>query len=446
MNIVELMGCIGNYVVGWPLMIYVAVIATIYTIGLHGLQLRYFFVALKTSCFFAEKKEHDVHDMTPFQAFINTINSNLGNGSIAGMGNALYLGGPGAALWVVIFGLMLMIIRFVEVYASTVYATMNRTKKLSYGGPMLYLQHVPGGVYLAYAYAFFCLMYGLIGGNAIQTNSISVSIAATWGINSLMIGAILFAFVLYIVCGGAQRIINISVAIVPIKVFIFVVSTTIVVLFHYQSLYAALCLIIRSAFGLQEFAAGVVGFSFQHVIAAGMSRSISATESGLGSAGIVFGATGNDDAIQNGFMGMVSTLISTLVSFIVALCIVISGVWSSGLDGAALTIASFDTVFGVYGGWIISFLSVSFGLGVLISYVYIARSAWLFLTNNRFSTGFIVLYSGCAFMGAVIAIELVWSLCNIAIAGILFINLYGLLMLLPKIKRDLFNKLETYRA
>ena len=61
-----------------------------------------------------------------------------------------------------------------------------------------------------------------------------------------------------------------------------------------------------------------------------------------------------------------------------------SGVWNNGLDSTALTIAAFDTVFGVYGGWIVSFLSVSFGFGVLVSYAYIVRAAWLFLTNNRF--------------------------------------------------------------
>ena len=74
---------------------------------------------------------------------------------------------------------------------------------------------------------------------------------------------------------------------------------------------------------LQAFGAGVVGFSLQQIIAAGMSRSIFATESGLGSAAILFGSTGNDDAVQNGFMGMMSTFISTCVGFIVALCIVV---------------------------------------------------------------------------------------------------------------------------
>jgi AGCS family alanine or glycine:cation symporter len=289
-------------------------------------------------------------------------------------------------------------------------------------------------------------MYGILGGNAIQTNSIAVGLSATWGIAPLATGIALFAFVIYILFGGAQRIVKFSIMIVPVKVIVFVLSSCFVLIFHYKSLFSALMLIIKSAFGLQAFGAGVVGFSVQQVISAGMSRSIFATESGLGSAAILFGSTGNDNAVQNGFMGMISTFISTCVCLIVALCIVASGVWGSGLDSTALTIASFDTAFGVYGGWIVSFLAMSFGFGVLVAYAYIVRAVWLFLTNNRFEFGFTILYSICAFAGSVLAIEMVWSLCSLALAGLLFINLYGLLMLLPRIKADLVNKLNGYKA
>ncbi len=443
-NLAEVVQQISNFVVGWPLMIYVITIGLFYTIALRGIQFRYFFTALKTAVC-PTKKNQPTGDVTPVQAFLNTINSNLGNGTIAGMGNAIFLGGPGAALWVIVFGFILMSVRFAEVYLSTIYGG-KITQKNILGGPMLYLKDIPGGAFMPTIYATLCLLFGLIGGNLMQANSVAVSLAATYGITQLTSGIALLLFVLYILFGGAQRIVKISVAIVPLKVVVFVVSSFTVLLFHYKSLFAALILIVKSGFGLQAFGAGIVGFSLQQVIATGMSRAIFATESGLGTAAILFGSTGNDDAVQNGFMGMVSTFISTCVSFIVALCIVVSGVWGSGLDSTALTIASFDTVFGVYGGWIVSFLAVSFGLGVLVSYAYVVRSVWLFLTNNRFSLLFNMIYAFCSFAGALAAIELVWDLCNLAIAGVLFINLYGLVMLLPKIKTELLAKLDGYKA
>lgn len=430
---------------GLPLLIYVIAISMIYTIALHGIQFKYFFTALKAAVCPSPKEAQQQGEVSPFHAFINTINSNLGNGIIAGVATAIYAGGPGAAFWFVVFGFILMAIRFVEVYAGTLYGSKS-TERVVLGGPMLYLKEVPGGKYLPVIYAFFCFFYGLIGGNIIQANSIALSLSATWGVAPMLTGLALLAFVLYILFGGAQRIIKISVSIVPIKVAVFMISTTAILLFHYQHIMSALYLIVTSGLGLQAFAGGVVGFSLQQMISAGMSRSIFATESGLGSAAIMFGATGSNDAIQNGFMGMISTFISTCIGFIVALCIVVSGAWDSGLNSTALTIAAFDTVFGIYGGWIVSFLAISFGLGVIVSYAYVVRSAWLFVTKNRFQNAFVVAYAFGVFGGSLAAVEMVWDLAAIILAIMLLINLYGLLMLLPKIRKTLLLQLRDYRA
>jgi AGCS family alanine or glycine:cation symporter len=444
MNIELLVKQISDFVVGWPLMIFVIVTSLIYTIALYGIQFRYFFSAWKAALFPSKKSEF-VGDMSPFQAFVNTINSNLGNGSIAGMGTAIYAGGPGSALWVVVFGLILMAIRFAEVYVSALYG-MKQKSDTALGGPMLYLEDVAGGSFLPYLYAFFCILFGLFGGNAMQANSIRVSLHTTWAIAPVISGVVLFLFVLYILFGGAHRIVQFSLSIVPIKVAVFVLSAGVVLIYHCKMIPSALYTIAANGLGMSAFAGGVIGFSLQQIIRAGMTRSIFATESGIGSAAILFGSTGSNDPIQSGLMGMVSTFLSTCTGFIVALCIVVSGVWDSGLNSTALTIAAFDTVFGQFGGWIVTFLSASFGFGVLVSYAYITRVLWFFLTGNRYPLGFIAVYSLCTLGGAVSSVNLVWDLINIALAGTLLINLYGLLMLLPRIRPALMEQLRSYKA
>ncbi len=434
----------SDALVGWPLMIFVIGASLIYTVALRGIQFRHFFTAWKATLF-PSKKTENAGEMSPFQAFINTINSNLGNGSIAGMGIAIYAGGPGAALWVVIFGFILMAIRFAEVYISALYGMKEKTEG-ALGGPMLYLKDVIGGSVLPYIYALFCIFFGLLGGNAMQANSIQVSLYTTWGISPFVSGAVLFLFVLYILFGGAHRIVAISLSIVPIKVTVFVLSACAVLFYHYQAIPAALYTIVANGFCMSAVAGGAIGFSLQQIIRAGMTQSIFATESGLGSAAILFGSTGSNDPIQSGLMGMISTFISTFVGFIVALCIVVSGVWGSGLTSTALTIAAFNTVFGHFGGWIVSFLSISFGFGVLVSYAYIARLVWFFLTGNRYPLGFTVVYSLCTLGGAISSVGLVYSLIDIAVAGTLFINLFGLLYLLPKVRKDLLVQLSGYKA
>ena len=57
-----------------------------------------------------------------------------------------------------------------------------------------------------------------------------------------------------------------------------------------------------------------------------------------------------------------------------------------------------------------------------------------------------MVYSLSALAGAVAAVELVWDLASFVIAAMLFINLYGLLMLLPKVRVTLLEQLRNYRA
>jgi len=440
MNYILLLQKVNELIYGWPIMLFIIVISCLFMIALRAIQVRYFCRAFKT-IIYPSSSNTLTTTISPFHAFINTVNSNLGNAIIAGIATAIYAGGPGALFWFVCFGIVLMAVRFIEVYASTWYASREKEKSTMFSGPMLYLQFVPGGSFLPYLYALFCVFYGLIGGNLIQANSMAVSLAATWGISSLYTGVILCLFVIYIFFGGAEQVKRISMNMVPLKVAVFIVATMVILLFHYKFLGAAICLIIKSAFNPQALHGGIIGFSFQHMIAAGISRSIIATESGLGSAAILFGSTGNNDAMQNGLMGMVSTFVSISIGFIVGLCIVVSQVYNSGLNSTALTVAAFDTVFGMYGGWIVSFLSVSFGCGVMVSYAYVVQSAWKVLASDRYKLVLILLYSACALMGAVATVDVVWYLADIILFLMLAINLYGLLMLLPQLRRSIFNEL-----
>lgn len=430
-----------NAVLGWPLIFYVIGICVICTIALGFIQLRYFFYSWKLILLPPAQKAGVAADMTPFQAFVNTLSTNLGNGSLAGVATAVYAGGPGSAIWMVIIGFLLMSIRFAEVFLSVYFASLNTGKKTSFGGPMLYLQSVLGGKLLAPMYAIFCLLFMGIG-SAIQSNSISLSMATTWQVPYLLTATVLLMFIVFVVYGGAARIVKVSQAIVPLKVGVFFISTFIVLVYHYAALPSALKLMLDMAFSYKAVVGGGLGFTIQQAMRYGILRSILATESGLGTAAILFSSTGSTDAVKDGIISMLSTFISTLVCFIIALCIVVSGVWDNGLTSTALTISSFATVFGRFGGWVVSFLSISFGAGVLVAYAYITREAWLSVTRGYFVNLFPPIFCAVVFAGALISVDFVFGFADIINGGMLFINLFGILYLLPIIKKhvDLFRK------
>ncbi|MFT6765486.1 MAG: AGCS family alanine or glycine:cation symporter [Alteromonas naphthalenivorans] len=372
-------------------------------------------------------------DMSPFQAFLNALSVSVGNGSLAGIGAAIYLGGPGVAFWMFLIGFLCMAIRFAEVFLGVSFALMNSNKGSSLlGGPFLYIKELPFGSILATLYAASCLFYGVVSGCAMQCNSISTSVHDVTGISTYIVGVILFALVLYIMFGGAKRIVIVSEAMVPIKVGLFFSTMIIVLAYHWANLIPSIVLICKSAFNPSAAAGAVVGLTVQRLFALSARRTINATEAGLGTAAIFYSNTASDKPINDGTTSMLSTFIgNNIVNTMVALAIVASGVWDKGHDGAVAVVAAYQTVFGAPGGWIVAILSITFGIGVFVAYGYVTRQCWLYLTNDRYESVFCFIFASIAFFGSIAQIQMVWTIVDLAVAFCLLLNLTAILYFIP---------------
>lgn len=438
MSLNEIVLAINNVVWGWPTILFVVGVALYTTFMLRGVQFRYF-IESWTWTFTPEKDSSTSGDMTPFQSFLNALSTSVGNGSIAGIATAIAAGGPGAGFWVFVMGFLSMAIRFSEVYLSCEYVTSTPLGS-ALGGPMIYLSKVPGGKYLPSIFAFFCLMLSWTSGNAMQANSIRVGLVRTLDIAPLTVALILFVFIVYVIAGGAQRIIKVSDMIVPVKVGVFFLTAIAILFFHAGNIIPALKLIVMSALSPQAVLGGALGFSIQEAMRFGLVRTLNAAESGLGTAAILFGGSGSKKPVKNGVMAMLSAFMSAnLVCFSIALLLVASGVWDNGQTGADLTISAYETVFGNLGGWIVTFLSISFGMGVLVAYAYISRACWNFLTDGRWMNIHNILFCGVTFLGAMATVEVVWNAIDLVNAGLVVSNLIGIMYLLPEIVKGLKN-------
>ncbi|MGC2310132.1 MAG: amino acid carrier protein [Candidatus Babeliaceae bacterium] len=436
-SIEKMLELIGSHIWGWPLIFFILFTGIVLTIAFDFVQFRYFLASWKYVLFPEKQTGNRENYISPFQAFVNTLSASIGNGSTAGMATAMYAGGPGAAFWILILGIFSMAIRFAEVSASTYFVEKTPQGTLR-GGPMAYLKRVPGGFILPSFYATFCLLLSFFSGNAMQCQSITLGLKKMSGIDTRIIAAVLFAFLLYIMLGGAQRIIKVSDRIVPIKVGLFFIATLIALIYHYNMILPALGIIFKSAFEPQAIAGALTGYTIQNALRFGLSRTFNATEAGIGTAGVLFGATGSKDSVRSGIMSMASTFISNyLVCFLLMLVFVASGVWNSGLTSTPLTIAAYSTVFGNFGGWLVTFLSITFGMGVLVAYAYIGRECWMYLTGGKFTFVYIAIYCLMALIGSLAQVGLIWHSIDIINAGLLLSNLYGLLVLLPTLRKNL---------
>ena len=379
---------LSDFIWGWPMIIIFSSFGIFATCYLYFAQFRFFLTSWKLVFSPAKTEVKTTGELTPFQAFINALGTGTGNGSLAGVATAIYFGGPGAAFWLLIAGFLAMIMRFAEVYVSTAISSTGIIK----GGPMVYLKKVPGGSFLPTMFAIGMLTFGLTTGNAMQANSIAVSILHTWNLSTFITALALLTFMSYVVLGGAQRIIKVSDKLVPFKVSLFMVSFLALIFYHGSNILSAFKLIFESAFFPSAVGGAVASIAVQQMIRNGISRSLSANEAGLGTASVLFGASGSDNPMRDSIMSILGMFISNLVCFMVALAIVVSGVWDNGLTSTALTVSAFNTLFGTYGGWLVTVLSVSFGIGVLVPYAFICKESWVYLTNGRWLNTYFVIY------------------------------------------------------
>jgi AGCS family alanine or glycine:cation symporter len=434
---------INDWLWGWPLLAIFVASGAVATLMLNFVQFRYFTRSVKMVLFPTKSEIEKTSDaqMTSFQAFINALGTSTGNGSIAGIGTAIFAGGPGAAFWILVAGIFAMVLRFAEVFLAT-YVIGKQTFRTAKGGPMVYLHMVPGGSFLPYVYCAFLFLYGLTSGNAMQANSIGLGLqrATEGAVQPWMVAIGIIAFTLYVLTGGAQRILKISDKLVPVKVGIFLISSMIVLIYHAAALPEALALIWRGAFCPAALGGAALGITVQQAIRSGVTRSLNAHEAGLGVAGVFFGASGSKHPVNDSIMAMLGAFISSyFVCFMVALCIVVSGVWDNGLSSAALTISAFNTVFGSFGGWVVTFCAASFGLGVLVSFAFVTHECWNFLTGGRWGNLSYLIYVIVAGLGTLAKVDLIWNMNDIVNGLMLLINLYGIVWLLPVIRKAVLS-------
>ncbi len=421
-----------------PFLLFFFAVCIFFTVYLNGVQFKYFTAAVKM--IFSSNKSADIGSsgtLSPFQAFINTLGGNIGNGSLAGMPVAIAVGGPGAIFWLLVMSTFSVAIRFSEVYLATYFSSESTAQK---SGPMYYLSLLPAGNIISFLFAVFGFGFMITGGNLIQCNAVGLALYRSWGIPQYITALVVLISMMYILLGGSSRIVRFLDKLVPIKVYGFLISAIIVLVYHAAAIPHALYQIIYFAFQPESFLGGALGLTIQKTVALGLQQGTNASEAGLGTAAVAFGTTKGQDPVDSGILSMLSVFINThVVCFLVALCVLASGAYTTGETSTALLISSYETVFGVAAGWIVSILVSMFAISVVIAYAFNARICWDFLMQGRFSGLYPLVYALCAAYGVMMNARIVWVLNSVMTANLFLLNVIGLIYFAPKIRAGLLN-------
>ncbi|MGB4439265.1 MAG: alanine:cation symporter family protein, partial [Sedimentibacter sp.] len=163
----------------------------------------------------------------------------------------------------------------------------------------------------------------------------------------------------------------------------------------------------------------------------------------LGSAPIAHAAATTDHPVRQGLWGVFEVFADTIViCSITALAIVTSGVWETGLTGAALTTAAFESTM-TGGGYIVSIGIVLFAFSTIIGWEYYGERCLEYLLGPKSIMFYRVAWVPFVLIGAIGGLEFVWSLAD-TLNGLMAIpNLIGVLALsgtVFKLTKEFFAK------
>jgi AGCS family alanine or glycine:cation symporter len=402
------------------------------TVRLRGLQFTQLWHSLYLALVVRTEKGAE-GDISHFQALMTALAATVGTGNIVGVATAIALGGPGALFWMWMTGLVGMATKYSEAILSVKYRVTDGRGEQS-GGPMYYLSKgIDSGFgrVLGWLFALFAAVAAFGIGNMVQSNSVADALETTFAVPDWASGAAIAVAAGAVILGGIRSIGRFTGVFVPFMIVAYLLGSGWILVRHLDRIPEALGLIFGSAFSGTAATGGFVGAALAQAIRFGVARGIFSNESGLGSAGIAAAAAQTREPVRQGLVSMTQTFIDTLVvcSF-TGLALLVTGAWSSGENGVALTQLAFERGLpGEWGHWIVTLGLTMFAFSTILGWSYYGEKAIEYLIGVRAVLPYRILFVAATFVGAVRSLDFVWLLSDVMNGLMALPNLIGLLML-----------------
>ena len=438
--------------------------------------------------FGSTRKDGKKTGISSFQAFAMALSGRVGTGNIVGVATAIGFGGPGAIVW-------MWIIAFFGAGSAFVEATLAQIYKEDHngqfrGGPAYYIEkglHSPffGGLFAVLA-AVACGVFL----PPIQCNGIALSCSRSFGVDVWVIGLVVATLIGLVIIGGVKRIANVAQVVAPVMAIIYIVLALVVLAVHYQVVPAVFMQMLRGAVGVNEVGGALLGST----IAWGVKRGIYSNEAGQGTGPIVAAAAKVSHPVKQGLVQAFSVYIDTLlVCTATALMILACRTYNiiesvtpvvggdaivtylqqnpdapAGEPGVFYTTGALGTVIGPRAGdMVISIALFFFAFTTIMAYYYYAETNLVYLFNrwrrrvykkhperlaeleeadmhfgdDRGEKVVIwVLRIGtisAVFVGSLAGSGIVWTVGDIGVGAMAWINIIAILLLSPKALRSL---------
>ena len=374
---------------------------------------------------------------SPVRALTLALAGTLGVGNITGVTSALISGGPGAVFWMWAGSVIVIIIKYAEVYLSVLYRQRDRYG--FFGGAMYYIRDGLSKRFGGRASAFFgsvfavlCIANSLFTGNIVQSSAASSALSPK---HRIVTGAILAVLVLFSIIFGTRRIERITAYLIPPLAGVYIAISAYVIFSNLSLAGEVFCDIFSSAFSYRAVLGGAAGFCMRDAVRYGIMRGIFSNEAGCGTSPTAHASAETESPSAQGRLGIAEVVFDTpVLCTLTALVMLIADKkyalipWNTSSDAASVTLSAF----GMIGGFreILSVSIILFAYATIIAQIYYGTVAIGYLSQKKkWRVVYYILSVVCTVIGSVVSSELMWMGADALLGTMTVLNCLALLFL-----------------
>ncbi len=412
--------------------------------------------------------EKSASGVSSFQALAMSLSGRIGTGNIAGVATAIAFGGPGALFWMWAVAFLGASTSFVECTLGQIYKTRDRVTGEYRGGPAYYFSKAMAHTKAAPAFKIYGVIFAAVTVLAcgllmpsVQSNSMAAAMHQAWGVSEWVVALGTVIVLAFVIIGGVKRIAAFAAVVVPFMAVAYILIAIIIVFANASELPSVLGLIFRSAFGAEAAFGAIVGAAVMW----GVKRGVYSNEAGQGTGPHSAAAAEVSHPAKQGLVQAFAVYIDTLfVCTATGFLILSTGAYrvfeGESADGKVLADGGVlpsdvavgpayaqhgvDTLWGGFGSTFVAISLAFFCLTTIIAYYYMADTNLRFLVGKYAATpvpflrGTVasnttlvlqaVILVSCA-VGAVVTATDAWTLGDIGVGLMAWLNILGILVL-----------------
>lgn len=428
----EIINLINEYLWSYLLIALLILSALYFTIRTKGVQFTMLGEMLRL-LFNSGKGSNDNRDanvsknktVSSFQALMVSLASRVGTGNLAGVATAIAIGGPGAVFWMWIIAILGSANAFIESTLAQLYKVKGAKSYL--GGPAYYIKYGIGQNWWAILFAILITVTFGLAYNSVQSNTIALATFNQFGWSRMIVGIVLTALSLAIVCGSIQRISRFSEIVVPIMAVAYIILAITIIAINITSLPDVLSLIVTDAFDFSSAIGGGMGMT----MIMGIKRGLFSNEAGEGSAPNVAATASVSHPVKQGLIQTLAVYTDTIIiCTCTAFIILCSGVFDNGHNGIELTQDALNHEIGAIGSSFVTIAIFFFAFTSIVGNYYYGETNIQFMTKKRWVIYVYRIAVGAMVMiGAVSQLDFAWALADITMGLMTLCNIAAILVL-----------------